>query len=254
MNYRFVLVNSDKYDSARRHVPGSLESQKFEFRRPSYLNYLDQLKGMDYEFEDFLHYFPCFVGDMTLSRMLSLYEAYKLTLGVSGHIADVGMFKGASSFFFSKLANIFEPNSLVQVHGFDWFNGNQPASSEAKIKFGAGKESETRLTKLRDLQGLDNILKIHNLDLTKDLARFFETHPHLTFKLIFMDAGMYEVVSNSLPYFWERLSKSGIIIFDQYNFDVAPGETKAVNEFFKPLDVEIKTFPFTWMPTAYIQK
>ena len=63
-----------------------------------------------------------------------------------------------------------------------------------------------------------------------------------------------ETEQSSLPYFWERLSKSGIIIFDQYNFDVAPGETKAVNEFFRDLDVEIKTFPFSWMPTAYIQK
>ncbi len=247
-------MTSENYEAARRHFPADLESQKFEFRRPSYLKYLDDLKGMDYAFEDFLHYFPCFVGDMTLSRMLCLYEAYKLTLGISGHIADVGMFKGASSFFFSKLANIFEPNSLVQVHGFDWFKGNQPGINETKIKAGAGKESYSRLKQLRDLQGLDNILMIHNLDLTSDLGGFFEKYSHLTFKLIFMDAGMYEVVSRSLPYFWERLSKSGIIIFDQYNFDVAPGETKAVNEFFRDLDVEIKTFPFSWMPTAYIQK
>ena len=52
-------------------------------------------------------------------------EAYKLTL-VLVATADVGMFKGALKFFFSKLATIFEPNSLVQVHGFDWFKGTNP--------------------------------------------------------------------------------------------------------------------------------
>ena len=32
------------------------------------------------------------------------------------------------------------------------------------------------------------------------------------------------------------------------------GETKAVDEFFSSYECEIKSFPFTWMPTAYIKK
>jgi predicted O-methyltransferase YrrM len=87
------------------------------------------------------------------------------------------------------------------------------------------------------------------MDVTKELDAFFEAHPHLRFKIVFLDAGMYEVVKACLPHFWERLNKGGILILDQYNFEVAPGETQAVTEFLK--DKEVRTFPYGWMPTAY---
>jgi hypothetical protein len=63
---------------------------------------------------------------------------------------------------------------------------------------------------------------------------------------------MYDVVKSCLPLFWERLAKGGYLILDQYNFEIAPGETQAVKEFLK--DVEIRTFSWGWMPTAYIIK
>jgi hypothetical protein len=242
----------------RRHIPGEMESQKFESRREPYYKYVNELKGMGYSFEDFLHYFSAFVGDMTLSRVLALYESYKSTLGVSGHIADVGMFKGASSLLFAKLVQIFEPNSLTQVHGFDWFKGNIPGDGDKRehIVTGGGKESYERLTKLIRLQQLDHVIKVHNVDLIAEIESFFQTFEHLRFKLIFMDAGSYKVVKSALPHFWERLSVGGRIIFDQYNFDVAPGETRAVTEHFDTIGarVKIRTYPFTWMPTAYIDK
>ena len=248
-----MTFSSDE-NSKRRHKPGKFESNKFEFRRSSYISYLKTVKTMGYSFEDLLHYFPCFVGEMTLSRVLALYEGYKIVNGVCGHIADVGMFKGSSSFLFSKLVNIFEPNSLVQVHGFDWFEGNQPDLWEKNIIPSGGKESYSRVKKLNEIQSLSNILNIHKIDLTKDLSSFFEENTHLRFKLVFMDAGMYSVVKNALPFFWDRLTKGGIIIFDQYNFDASPGETKAVSEVLNDFECEIKSFPFTWMPTAYIKK
>ena len=65
-------------------------------------------------------------------------------------------------------------------------------------------------------------------------------------------AGVYEVVSKSLPYLWERLTAGGIMLFDQYNFDVAPGETRAVREFLP--HAKVRTFPNGWMPNAYIVK
>ncbi|MCD6063102.1 MAG: hypothetical protein K0R82_1013, partial [Flavipsychrobacter sp.] len=55
-----------------------------------------------------------------------------------------------------------------------------------------------------------------------------------------------------LPLFWSRLTKGGYLILDQFNFDIAPGETQAVKEFLP--DVKIQTFPWGWMPTAYIVK
>lgn len=234
------------------YVSGTMETKKFEDRKEPYYKGLQTIKSLGYDTEDFIHYFPCFTGHMTLARYLSFYECYQKTLGLAGHIAEVGIYKGAALLFFTKLAQIFEPNALTQIHGFDWFQGNKPSDAEVNIVEGSDVESYERVMSLIEAQNLQNQVLVHKMDVTKELDAFFEAHPHLRFKIVFLDAGMYEVVKACLPHFWNRLNKGGILILDQYNFEVAPGETQAVTEFLK--DKEVRTFPYGWMPTAYIVK
>ena len=42
----------------RRHIPGELESLKFEGKRKDYEKYLADLSKMDYSQTDFMHFFP----------------------------------------------------------------------------------------------------------------------------------------------------------------------------------------------------
>lgn len=238
--------------TSKDYIPGELETQKHAAKKEPYYKGLQAIKKMNYEIEDFIHYFPCFTGSQTMSRYLSFYECYKKTLGLAGHIAEVGIYKGASFLFFAKLTQIFEPNSFTQVHGFDWFKGNAPSKQENKIVEKSDVESYERLMTLIKVQNIDNIAKVHKLDVTKELGKFFKQYPHLQFKLVFLDAGMYEVLKACLPVFWERIIKGGYLILDQFNFEIAPGETQAVKEFLP--DVEIRTFPWGWMPTAYLIK
>ena len=83
----------------RDYVAGEFETQKHASRKEPYYNGLEQIKKLNYEMEDFIHYFPCFSGSQTISRYLSFYECYKNTLGLAGHIAEVGIYKGASLLF-----------------------------------------------------------------------------------------------------------------------------------------------------------
>lgn len=246
------MLNLAKMKNKKDYIEGDFETQKFAKRKEPYYEGIKTIKELGYSTEDFIHYYPCFTGHMTLSRYLSFYEVYQMTMGVSGHIAEVGVYKGGALLYFTKLCQIFEPNSLTQVHGFDWFQGNKPSEDEVNIVEGSDQEDYERIMKLIKAQQLENDVFIHKLDVTTELDDFFEKYPHLQFKIVFLDAGMYEVVKNCLPKFWERLTKGGIMILDQFNHEVAPGETQAVNEFFK--DKKIKTFPFNWMPTAYIEK
>jgi hypothetical protein len=233
----------------------TLETAKFEKNRAAYYQGLETMKNMPYEFEDYVHNFPCFVGNLTLARFFSLKECYDKTLGISGHIADIGVFRGASMFFFAKLVQLYESTTLTQVHGFDWFKGNNPDGELDKLILpSSSAESYENVIKLTNANRLDHIIRLHNLDLTVDLEDFFDTYPHLQFKIVFIDLGTYNVVNSVLPFFWNRLSKGGILILDTYNIQHTPGETKAVNEFFDDKNVTINTFPNGWIPTAYIQK
>jgi hypothetical protein len=236
------------------YVDGNLETSKFAGRREEYYRALETIRALEYTPEEMIHHFPCFVGHLTLARFISLYEVYRKTLGVAGHIADVGVYKGASMLYFTKLTQIYEPTTLTQVHGFDWFRGNEPGTDDPMVITGSSKESYERVVQLVNAQQLQNIVRIHKLDFTKELDAFFERYPHLQFKLIFLDIGTYEAVKCCLVRFWERLTKGGIMVFDQYNFEIAPGETRAVREFFEGKEQVIHTFPSGWMPTAYVVK
>ena len=237
------------------YSPGEFESSKFSHLKAPYQKSLDVIKGLGYETEDYLHYFPAFAGHLTLIRYLTLYEGYKQVLDVSGHIAELGMYKGACSLLFAKLVKIFEPNALTQVHGFDWFRGSEGLNEKESehISEDAYCESLDRVQSLVTAQSLDNILKIHDMDLaSEEIEAFFNTYPHLYFKLVFIDAGIEKVLRRCLPLFWNRLTKGGMVIFDHYSFDLAPDEAPIIQEILP--DIEIRAFPNGWMPVGYAIK
>lgn len=232
-----------------------MEGRKFDHRREGFYEYMNFLRGGGrLEIEEFMEHFPAYVGHMALNRVLTIYELYKMTLGLSGHIADVGVYKGASSLLFAKLIKIFESESLTLCHGFDWFEGTGEASENDTdiVAKGSYKADYDELMMLIKKQQMDNILKIHKLNLITDLGDFFNKYNHLRFKLVMMDAGMYEVMKAAIPFFWERLNPGGIMIFDQYSTEFGPGETIAIHELLP--GVKIQTVPHSWMPNAYIVK
>ena len=102
------------------------------------------------------------------------------------------------------------------------------------------------------MQGFSNILKIHDLDIIKELENFLKKNPHLRFKLVFLDIGINSVLDVAIPLIWKRLVKGGILIFDQYNHELAPGETLAIEKHLK--GKKIRTIKNYWMPNAYIIK
>jgi len=235
-----------------RQHKGEFEYMRFDARRDKYYSLLQEFKKMDIPVQDLVENFTCFTGHMSLSRYLGLYEIYKQTLGVAGHIAEVGTYKGSALFLFAKLVKIFESESLTQVHGFDWFQGMGEDSIEVKVKGGSYKADEATVRKLIQIQDLSNVAFVHKMDVTKELKLFLEKNKHLQFKVVFLDAGLYEVVKVCLPLFWERLTPGGILILDQYNHELSPGETMAVREILP--NAKVRTMPNIWMPTAYIVK
>ena len=139
-------------------------------------------------------------------------------------------------------------------HGFDWFEGTGEVSENDTdiVAKGSYKADYEELMTLIEKQQMDNILKIHKLNLITDLEEFFKAHNYLRFKLVMMDAGMYDVMKAAIPFFWERLNPGGIMIFDQYSTEFGPGETAALHELLP--DIVIHTVPHSWMPNAYVIK
>jgi hypothetical protein len=87
------------------------------------------------------------------------------------------------------------------------------------------------------------------------VPEFIEENPGVRFSLIHFDCDLYMPTKRSLEVLWPRLSRNGIMMFDEYGIKDWPGETKAVDEFFEDKTrVKIKTFPWTNAPAGYIVK
>lgn len=230
-----------------------MESQKFAHRREPYWSAIHHILNMGVEPTDLIHHAPAFAGHVNIGRFLALYEAYKLALPYVGHIAEAGIWKGTSTIFFAKLTQLFEPESMTLVHGFDWFQGARSDGREAEIVFpGAYQASAEWVRELVAVQGLNSVVRIHDLDLSKDLPTFFRAHPHMQFKLLFLDCGYYDVVRECIREFWPRMTPGGVLVLDNLNHETAAGETLAVREMLP--DRPIRTFGFAFQPTGYIVK
>lgn len=235
------------------HKYGELESRRHDARRAKFYSYLETIDSSSIAPSEIMQNFTTYIGHMTLNRLLVLNELYNSSSLIAGHIADVGVYKGFSSFLFAKLIKIHESEALTLCHGFDWFRGQVVGEKDSKLTFDAGYNSDfSYISELISKQDLDDVLKIHNLDLRRELDTFFKKYPHLRFRLVNMDCGKYDVVKHSLPHFWNRLNKGGIIIFDQYSHEHAPGETLAVHEVVP--DIKLRTIKNAWTPTAYAIK
>lgn len=218
-----------------------------------YADYILALDELSPEAMDVVKSFPVYVGYVALARFLALYEIYKQVAELPGHVAEVGTFRGASLVFFGKLIRLFEPHNNTQAHGFDWFEGMRPESAEDNDSE-AGKwiGDRERLEKLVGLQGLDDCVVVHPMDVTRGLAGFLEEHPAMRFKLVFVDCGVRDVIAASLENLWPRLVPGGILVMDHYNTEVSPTESELTERFIG--DRPLRQIPFARQPTAYVVK
>jgi predicted O-methyltransferase YrrM len=238
----------------KNHIYGKFESMKFDHRRKNYAEYTDYLEKSNVTKKELIENIGAYIGDMSLNRLMTLCAYFDMTQNIAGHIADVGTYKGGSALLFAKLMKIHNPESTWQVHGFDWFKGTPSASENDSmlVPEGGYLSSEEELRKLTNLQNLDPIFRLHNLNIISELDKFFNDLPHLQFRLVFMDAGLYDVMDKAIPLFWSRLITGGIMVFDQLSHEFAPGEISAVRKHL-PNEV-INTLPNSWMPNAFIRK
>ena len=103
--------------------------------------------------------FPKYVRRQTLTRFLSLYEIFKLSLDIKGSIIECGVNNGFGLMSWAKFSAILEPSNLMRkVYGFDTFSGfpslstkDKSISSDHVKKGDLASNSLSELTKLIEI-------------------------------------------------------------------------------------------------------
>ena len=223
------------------------------------------------DFEKFRN-FPVFTPRFNIARFLAHYEIFKQIVDVPGVIVDLGVFRGASTFTWAKLCEIFCPTDIRKtVFGFDTFEGfteisaqDGPQKPEQDVVpggyFGGGtiegdlKMAQEAMNHDRHLRHIDRVQLIKG-DVVKTIPEFAaEKGEGLRIALLNLD--LYGPTKTALEYFVPKMARGGIIVVDEYAVDTFGGETKAVDEYFentfgkKP---RVQKFPWHSNPTGYIE-
>ena len=67
-------------------------------------------------------------------------------------------------------------------------------------------------------------------DICKTAELYLEDNPQLVISLLYLDMDIYKPTKAAIETFLPRMTKGGIIAFDELNYEKCPGETIAVNE------------------------
>lgn len=215
----------------------------------------DFSKSFEYENS---FYLSC--DNSRIGKILAHYELFKMTHHLPGAIVECGVFKGASFVRFGGFRDLFGNSYSKKLIGFDIFGQFPNTEYEDDKKYREGFINETGGGISIGLEQLEEVLKhkkIENYelikgDVTKTVPTYLKENPHLKISLLNLDTDVYEPAVTVLENLYPKIVRGGIFVIDDYG--VFPGETNAVDEFFKDQDVEILKFPFAMTPCYIIKK
>ena len=187
-----------------------------------------------------LENFTKYVRRPHLKRFLALYEVFKLALPVKGSIIECGVYRGFGLMGWAKLSAMLEPENLTRrIYGFDTFQGFPSVAANDQSGFANSRPGDLCADSYAELQQLiqeydrdrflGHVPKVELIrgDICKTVPDFVASHPHVLVSLLYLDADMYEPTKVALETFLPRMPKGAVVVFDELDNPIWPGETLA---------------------------
>jgi hypothetical protein len=185
------------------------------------------------EDKGFMEYYRKFVSCRnyrSFDRRYTLNQLAKLTLVIKGDTAECGVFEGASSYLICK--NIIGVGKTHHI--FDSFEGlSTPSTSDGThwMKGDFGSCEERCRKNLREF----SFIKYHKGWIPETFCEVEDKQ----FSFVHVDVDLYQPTLETVAFFYPRLNKGSIMLFDDYGFSACPGAKKAIDEFFDNKSEEI---------------
>jgi len=194
-----------------------------------------------------------------LLKLLAQYELYKKIQNVKGDIYEFGVFKGTGLIKWATFRLASKEQHKRKIFAFDTF-GKFPPSIYAKDKKFLNeffKDAGINSYSLKKIKQIVKKKKFTNIefikgDINNTLFNFIKKNKKINIALLHIDVDIYEPTKSILENLFDRVTKNGIIIFDDYK--KFPGETKAVDDFFKGKKYKLNKISFMKGKPYYIIK
>ena len=207
----------------------------------------DLSKAFDYE-----NGFYLTASVQRVGKFANHLELFRRSSGLVGDIVECGVFRGASFSRFLKFRAFFQTPANPKLYGFDTFGVFPPADDimdeEKREKFiseaGGQSISRRRLLSLFDGLELNENLELVEGDIRETVPAFCDDNPDLKISLLNIDVDLLEPTRICLEHLYPRVVSGGIVILDDYG--AFPGATKAADDYFEGIEVNVQKLPYAF--------
>lgn len=196
-----------------------------------------------------------------ISKFLAHAKLYEMSLGLPGHFAEAGVFKGASFCRFRKLGRLFHPDHTRRFVGFDVFGrfpeaefGPDRAELERQLPVDGDRGiARDELARILRQQGLAENVDLIEGDVRATIPTFLAAHQEMSFAIVNIDLDLFEATKAALEQLFPRVVRGGVVILDDY--EGFPGAKKAVDEYLAAhgRPERIQKFAFAHTPSFLIK-
>ena len=204
-----------------------------------------------------------FISPQQMRRILFLYEVYKQIVTVPGIIMQFGVRWGRELALFESLRTTFEPfNHSRKIIGFDTFSGYQGVDARdgthrvmedgnLSTSENYRDELETILSSREQMSPIPQVKKFELIEgnAEETLAAYLKANPHTIISLAHLDMNLYRPTRACPEILKVNMPKGAIVIIDEVNLDMMPGETIALKEVFGINNLRLQRDPHgnpTW--------
>lgn len=164
---------------------------------------------------------------MSLQRLHVLWQAVGNTVDVPGDVAEVGVFRGGSTYFLARACSKLGAKHLA-LHAIDTFEGHASGTiTSADSYHKEGMFADTSYEAVCEYLAEFDFVCVHKGEFSAVSPNLRSSH----YRLVHIDTDLFKPTLNCLNYFLPRLSPGGILLIDDYLGRKCPGVTSAVHEF-----------------------
>ena len=173
-----------------------------------------------------LENFGMLLGDKSFYRFLKLSEILQKMKNVKGDIIEFGIWNGNNLFTIKKISDYYDLKK--KIYGFDNFSGfpNPPKFKKKKTGKYIGKPK--LIKKMIKFFNLQKIFIVN--DDIMNLPKYRKKFDKISF--IYIDCNVFKVVDMILNELSHKISKGGVIAFDEARNKFNKDEGKAMMKFY----------------------
>jgi len=165
---------------------------------------------------------------LSKDRLLSLYSVALYCNSLYGDFAEVGCYKGGTSYLIASVMDIRK-----QLFAFDSFQGLSEPTDHDRYTDGRFQASKGMTKANKDLTF--NFLSVFGDRVQVYDGWIKDTLSNVAnnkFSLVYIDVDLYEPTKLATEFFWNRIVSGGYIIYDDYMWGSTIGVTRYINDSF----------------------